>query len=336
MVNAALALDRRVAVNLNYTVSSEVMNDCLAQCGIRHVLTSRRVMERFNLKLNAELIYLEDLLGKVTLGDKLRAAAAAWLAPVGVAGASARADRSRRRRSADDYLHLRLDRPAQGRDAHPSQRRLERRRHRRHHPSWRERRVAGRAAVFPLLRLHRDAVDGLDDAAEGHLPFQPAGGAGGRQALPPARRDHHDYHAHVRPLVPAALRAGGFREAGSGLHGRGEACPGSGRRLRAEIRRASGGRLRRHGAFARGLGQHSPRPRHRQTADGHQGGHGRPTLARHFRQGGRSRHGRGPGAEPLGHVAGHRSQRDERLLRPARSDGRGHPRRAGTSPATWP
>ena len=63
VVNAALAIDCRVAVNLNYTVSSDVMNDCIAQCGIRHVLTSRRVMERFNLKLNAEVVYLEDLRG---------------------------------------------------------------------------------------------------------------------------------------------------------------------------------------------------------------------------------------------------------------------------------
>ena len=40
-------------------------------------------MQRFDLlKPNANLIYLEDLLGKVTLGDKLRAAAAAWLAPL--------------------------------------------------------------------------------------------------------------------------------------------------------------------------------------------------------------------------------------------------------------
>src|SRR4030042_83261 len=40
LANAALALDRRVAVNLNYTVSSQVLNDCIAQCGVRHVLTS--------------------------------------------------------------------------------------------------------------------------------------------------------------------------------------------------------------------------------------------------------------------------------------------------------
>lgn len=82
VVNAALALDRRVAVNLNYTVTSDVMNDCIAQCGIRHVLTSRRVMDRFNLKLNANVFYLEDFLGMIKLSDKLVAAATAWLAPV--------------------------------------------------------------------------------------------------------------------------------------------------------------------------------------------------------------------------------------------------------------
>ena len=83
VVNAALAIDCRVAVNLNYTVSSDVMNDCIGQCGIRHVLTSKRAMDRFNLKLSAEVVYLEDCVRQITRGDKLAAAAAAWLEPVG-------------------------------------------------------------------------------------------------------------------------------------------------------------------------------------------------------------------------------------------------------------
>ena len=77
-------IDRRVAVNLNYTVTSEVMNDCIAQCGIRHVLTSRRVMERFNLKLDAEIVYLEDFKDKITLGRQAAPPRpTAWLMPVG-------------------------------------------------------------------------------------------------------------------------------------------------------------------------------------------------------------------------------------------------------------
>ena len=80
--NAALTLDGRIAVNLNYTASSEVLNGCLAQCGIRHVLSSPRLLERFPLKLDAEMVHVEDLKSRVTLTDKLVAGAQAWLAPV--------------------------------------------------------------------------------------------------------------------------------------------------------------------------------------------------------------------------------------------------------------
>ena len=82
IINAALSIDSRVAVNLNYTMTSEVLNDCIAQSGVRHILTSRRVMERFDLKLNAELVYLEDFKDRVTSADKLTAAAMTWLMPL--------------------------------------------------------------------------------------------------------------------------------------------------------------------------------------------------------------------------------------------------------------
>ncbi|MEX0677482.1 MAG: AMP-binding protein [Pirellulales bacterium] len=81
LANAAVTLCRRVAVNLNYTVSSETLNYCIAQCGMRHVLTSRRFMERFNFKLDAKLVYLEDLREQVTLADKLICAAVAYTVP---------------------------------------------------------------------------------------------------------------------------------------------------------------------------------------------------------------------------------------------------------------
>jgi acyl-[acyl-carrier-protein]-phospholipid O-acyltransferase/long-chain-fatty-acid--[acyl-carrier-protein] ligase len=80
--NAALGLDRRISVNLNYTVTSEVMNDCIKQCGIRHVLTSRRVLERLDFKLDAELVCLEDFKNRITLADKLLSFAAARLLPM--------------------------------------------------------------------------------------------------------------------------------------------------------------------------------------------------------------------------------------------------------------
>lgn len=84
IVNASLALDRRISVNLNYTLSSELVNTCIARSGIRHVLTSRRVMERFNLQINANLVYLEDLTERFTRQDKFVAASQARLWPLGL------------------------------------------------------------------------------------------------------------------------------------------------------------------------------------------------------------------------------------------------------------
>lgn len=85
LANAALALDRRVAVNLNYSESAEVVAAAIEQAGLRRVLTSRRVMESKEMQrfrdLGVELVYLEDLKDRVTMADKLAAAAATWLMP---------------------------------------------------------------------------------------------------------------------------------------------------------------------------------------------------------------------------------------------------------------
>lgn len=70
LANMALALDKRIAVNLNYTVSPEVMNACIKQAGIKHVLTSKRFMEKMEFKLDAEIVELESLKDKPTAMDK--------------------------------------------------------------------------------------------------------------------------------------------------------------------------------------------------------------------------------------------------------------------------
>jgi acyl-[acyl-carrier-protein]-phospholipid O-acyltransferase/long-chain-fatty-acid--[acyl-carrier-protein] ligase len=84
LTNAAIALMRRVTVNLNYTVSSEILNYCIRECGIRHVLTSRRFMERMDFDIDAELVYLEDLREKVRPADKVAGVVGAYLTPVGL------------------------------------------------------------------------------------------------------------------------------------------------------------------------------------------------------------------------------------------------------------
>ena len=54
-------------------------------------------MERFKLNLDAELIYLEDFAGKVTLADKLVSAATALAGPHRLARTASRTDRGQGR-----------------------------------------------------------------------------------------------------------------------------------------------------------------------------------------------------------------------------------------------
>jgi len=79
--NMALALDKRVAVNLNYTVTNEIMNQCIRQAGIKHVLTSRKVMEKFDFQFECEVVYLDDLREKLALSDKLAGVLGAFVTP---------------------------------------------------------------------------------------------------------------------------------------------------------------------------------------------------------------------------------------------------------------
>ncbi len=81
LVNTALALAGKVSVNLNYTLDDEVIDYCLRDAEIKQVITSRRFLEKRPVKINAELIFLEDLKEQVTKGDRLRAAAQAFLCP---------------------------------------------------------------------------------------------------------------------------------------------------------------------------------------------------------------------------------------------------------------
>ncbi len=79
VTNFALGLADRVTVNLNYTVSSAVLKQCCEVAELKHVITSRRFMEKVGLELSTPAVYLEDLKDKVSLMDKLLAAANAKL-----------------------------------------------------------------------------------------------------------------------------------------------------------------------------------------------------------------------------------------------------------------
>ena len=83
--NATLSVDSRTAVNLNFTFTEEILNLCIHKAEIKHILTSRKMIERFpNLKFDAEVVCVEDLLKKITLSDKIFAALGAYLPPKGI------------------------------------------------------------------------------------------------------------------------------------------------------------------------------------------------------------------------------------------------------------
>lgn len=95
LANMALALDGRVPIHLNYSVTSDVINQCIASAGIQHVLTSRRVLSKLDLKLQADVVHLEDMKGKLRLTDKIAGALAAYLCPAWLLNAWLRLDRLR-------------------------------------------------------------------------------------------------------------------------------------------------------------------------------------------------------------------------------------------------
>ena len=84
VTNAAVTFAGRVAVNLNYTVSNDIMNACIKKAGIRHVLTTKKVLEKFDFDLDAEIVLLDDFKEKVTTGDKIAAVTMAYATPLAI------------------------------------------------------------------------------------------------------------------------------------------------------------------------------------------------------------------------------------------------------------
>ncbi|MCA9058420.1 MAG: MFS transporter, partial [Planctomycetaceae bacterium] len=84
LANTALSLAGRVSVNLNYTLTEDVVNFCIREAGVKTVITSRRFLEKKPYQLEANLVYLEDLKEQIGTFDKLRALLTARLVPAGL------------------------------------------------------------------------------------------------------------------------------------------------------------------------------------------------------------------------------------------------------------
>jgi len=84
ITNAALSLMGKVAVNLNYTLSDDVLNFCIKEAGIRHVITSKKFLEKKPMKLDAEVVFAEDLKTQISGIDKVVSLFSAFVEPIAI------------------------------------------------------------------------------------------------------------------------------------------------------------------------------------------------------------------------------------------------------------
>ncbi|MGB2610584.1 MAG: AMP-binding protein, partial [Isosphaeraceae bacterium] len=84
VANLALVLQGKIPVNLNYAAGPGIIDSSIKQCGIRHVITSPRVLERFQIAPDANLLMLEEVASQVRWSDKLAGLTRSRLLRLGV------------------------------------------------------------------------------------------------------------------------------------------------------------------------------------------------------------------------------------------------------------
>ena len=82
IVNAALALSGRVAVNLNYTSTQRILDVCIERAHLRHVITSPQFLSRVNLAVGDRLLDAGALRTQATAVDKAVGFCQATLVPL--------------------------------------------------------------------------------------------------------------------------------------------------------------------------------------------------------------------------------------------------------------
>jgi acyl-[acyl-carrier-protein]-phospholipid O-acyltransferase/long-chain-fatty-acid--[acyl-carrier-protein] ligase len=87
VANLALALDKRTSINLNYTFGIDTINYCIKNAGVKHIITSRKVLEQEkfkNVHFDAELLVMEDLAKNISLLDKIIGFVDGYITPVSI------------------------------------------------------------------------------------------------------------------------------------------------------------------------------------------------------------------------------------------------------------
>ncbi len=81
LANIAVSLLNKTPINLNYTTSYESLASIQEQCQMQSVITSKKFLEKINLKIPGNPIYLEDIITSITKKDKMRATVQAFFMP---------------------------------------------------------------------------------------------------------------------------------------------------------------------------------------------------------------------------------------------------------------
>lgn len=84
VVNLALVLQGKIPVNLNYTAGQGMIDSAIDQCAIRHVITSPKLLDKFQVAPRGTLMMLEDVARQIPRTDKLAGALTAHLARFGL------------------------------------------------------------------------------------------------------------------------------------------------------------------------------------------------------------------------------------------------------------
>ncbi len=81
LANIAVQLAGKVPVNINFTAGREAMTSAIQQCGIRTILTSRIFLAKVKLEEMEGMVFLEEVMKRVTPLQKVQATIMALLLP---------------------------------------------------------------------------------------------------------------------------------------------------------------------------------------------------------------------------------------------------------------
>ena len=81
IVNGSALMAGKVPVNLNFTTSKENINYCADLCDMKRIITSRKFIEKIKLEAQDNMVFLEDLKGKISSFEKIISIVAALILP---------------------------------------------------------------------------------------------------------------------------------------------------------------------------------------------------------------------------------------------------------------